>query len=236
MQTQLVRHDRPYNIICGSNGRFALHVATLIVVKERIEGVPEGVSMRDTLSVSSYPVVGGSYEIDGQVWMNTELKDCLVICREKESVSLYTLRKVMEYCGKHNVSFHMERIPSSFSMALFSYDSQLILPTDENNQTIADYEVCLQFETGEHGIRCMVYSSKESDFYFFEYFADDDADYSNVGLINRPDAIKQMAELRDNYLIILRHEGLRSIRFTTKQKNYQDFVDALNNYKVDEGV
>lgn len=236
METQLVRLDKPYNIICGSNGRFALHVATLIVVKERIEGVPEGVSMRDTLSVSSYPVVSGSYEMDGQVWMNTELKDCLVVCREKESVSLYTLKKVMEYCGKHNVSFYMERIPSSFSMALFSYDSQLILPTDENKQTIADYEVCLQFETGEHGIRCMVYSSKESDFYFYEYFADDDADYSNVGLINKPEAIKCMAELRDNYLSILKHEGLRNIRFTTKQKEYQYFVDELNSYKVDEGV
>ena len=236
METQLVRLDKPYNIICGSNGRFALHVATLIVVKERIEGVPEGVSMRDTLSVSSYPVVSGSYEMDGQVWMNTELKDCLVVCREKESVSLYTLKKVMEYCGKHNVSFYMERIPSSFSMALFSYDSQLILPTDENKQTIADYEVCLQFETGEHGIRCMVYSSKESDFYFYEYFADDDADYSNVGLINKPEAIKCMAELRDNYLSILKHEGIRNIRFTTKQKEYQDFVDELNSYKVDEGV
>lgn len=192
--------------------------------------------MGDTLSVSSYPVVNGIYEMEGQVWMDTELKDSLVVCREKEEVTLYTLRKVMEYCAKHNVSHYKARIPTGLSMALSFYGSQLILPTDEQKQTIADYEVCLRFETGEHGIRCMVYSSNESDFYFYEYFADDDADYSDVGLINRPGAIRNMARLRDNYLLSLKYEGLRSIRFTTKQKNYQDFVDRLNNYKVDEGV
>lgn len=92
MDTQLVRLDKPYHIICGNNGTFALHIATLIVVKDKIEGIVEGAPMRDTLAVSSYPIVGGSYDIDGQVWMDTELKDCLVICRENDRVSHYMLR------------------------------------------------------------------------------------------------------------------------------------------------
>lgn len=236
METQLVRLDKPYNIIFGKNGRFALHIATLIVVKEKIQGVEEGVPMRDTLAVSSYPVVGGSYDIDGQVWMNTELKDCLVICRENESVSLYTLKKVMEYCEKCNIMHYRKRILSLFTMTLLSYGVKMILPTDRNNMTITDYVVNLEFETGEQGIRCMVYSSKGSDFYFFQYYADDDADYSSVGLINRPDAIRELAELRDAYLQMFRPEGLRSIKFTTKKRSYKDFVDELNNYKVNEGV
>lgn len=234
MDTQLVRHDKPYHIICGSNCKFALHIATLIVVKEKIEGVVEGAPMRDTLAVSSYPVVGGGYDIDGQVWMDTELKDCLVICREKESVSLYTLRKAMEYFGKRGITHYQERTLSFFTMALFEYGVRLFLPTDNKNNTIADYEVCLEFETGENGIRCMAYSSKESEFYFYEYYANDDADYTSVGLINRPQAIRQMATLRDNYLRILKSDGLRSIKFTTKNKLYQDFVDELNRYEVDE--
>lgn len=234
MDTQLVRLDKPYHIICGSNCRFALHIATLIVVKEKIEGVAEGAPIRDTLAVSSYPVVGGSYDIDGQVWMDTELKDCLVICRENESVSLYTLRKVMEYCGKRGKISYPERILSFFTMALLEHDVKLFLPTDNNNKTIADYEVCLEFETGEHGISCMVYSSNESAFYFYEYFANDDADRTSVGLINRPTAIMRMANLREHYLQILGHDGLRSITFTTKDKSFKDFVDELNGYKADE--
>lgn len=95
MDTQIVRHDAPYNIICGNNGDFALHIATLIVVKERMESRKKGSIMSEALSVSSYPVVCGSYDMDGQVWMKTEQKDCLVICRQNESVSLYTLKKVM---------------------------------------------------------------------------------------------------------------------------------------------
>lgn len=235
MDTQLVRLDKPYHIICGKNYRFALHIATLIVVKDKIEGVVEGVPMRDTLAVSSYPVVGGSYDMDGQVWMDTELKDCLVICRENDNVSHYMLKKVMDYYGKRNIPCK-ERILSSFTMALLEYNVKLLLPTDEDDKTIADYEVCLEFETGENGINCMVYSSQESDFYFYEYFADDDADHSSEGLINKPTAIKRMARLRDNYLHILQYDGLRSITFSTKDKRFRDFTDKLNRYIVDEGI
>ena len=97
MDTQIVRHDAPYNIICGNNGIFALHVATLIVIKERLKNGKRGTETTDAISVSSYPVVAGSYDMDGQVWMKTEQKDCLVICRQNESVSLYTLK--MEIAG-----------------------------------------------------------------------------------------------------------------------------------------
>ena len=82
MDTQLVRLDAPYNIICGTDGSFALHIATLIVTKERIEGIPDGVPMRDTLSVATYPVVSKKNSADGQVWMNSELKDCYVVCEQ----------------------------------------------------------------------------------------------------------------------------------------------------------
>ena len=35
METQLVRLDKPYNIICGPDIKFGLHLATLIVVNEK---------------------------------------------------------------------------------------------------------------------------------------------------------------------------------------------------------
>ena len=43
-----------------------------------------------------------------------------------------------------------------------------------------------------------------------------------------------MANLREHYLQILGHDGLRSITFTTKDKSFKDFVDELNGYKADE--
>ena len=236
MDTQIVRHDAPYNIICGNNGRFALHVATLIVVKEKIGGVIEGAPMSDTFAIASYPVVAGSYEMDGQVWTKTELKDCLVICREKESITLYTLKKVMSFCDKRGFFRYKERILSSFVMALATYDINMYLPTDDNNKVISDYEVYLEFEPSEHGMLCMAYSSMESDFYFYECYVDDTADHSHAELINRNDAIKSMVRLRDAYLQMFRSDGLRSIKFSTKKEMYQDFVDELNNYKVDEGL
>ena len=235
MDTQLVRLEKPYHIICGNNCRFALHIATLIVIKDKIEGIVEGVPMRDTLAVSSYPVVGGSFDMDGQVWMDTELKDCLVICRENDRVSHYMLRKVMEYYGKRGIPYK-ERILSSFTMALLEYNVKFLLPTDKNGKIVADYEVCLEFETVENEINCMVYSSQESDFYFYEFFADDDADHSIEGLINKPTAIMRMARLRDYYLRILGYDGLRSITFTTKDNRFKDFADKLNSFIVDEGI
>ena len=141
----------------------------------------------------------------------------------------------MSYCEKHGISHYRERIPSSFVMALVSYGVKMILPTDDNNKTISDYEVCLEFETGENGIRCMTYSSNDSDFYFYEYFADDTYDYSNIGLRNRTDAIKRIIRLRDAYLMFFKSDGLRSIKFNTKNKIYQDFVDELNSYKIEDG-
>ena len=236
MDTQIVRHDAPYNIICGNNGDFALHIATLIVVKERMESRKKGSIMSEALSVSSYPVVGGSYDMDGQVWMKTEQKDCLVICRQNESVSLYTLKKVMSYCEGKGGIYHRERVLSSFVMALVSYGLKMILPTDNKNRTITDYKVCLEFETGENGIRCMTYSSKDSHFYFYEYYADDTADYSSIDLRNRTDAIKRIVRLRDAYIQMFKSDGLRSITFTTKKNLFKDFVDELNSYKVDARV
>lgn len=232
METQLVRLDAPYNIICNSKGYFALHIATLIVVKEKIEGVVEGTPMRDTLSVASYPVVAGPFKSDGQVWMDTELEDCLVVCRQKESVSLYTLKMVMEYCAKKNVSFFTEKIPTFFNMAMVMYGVKVTLPTDEKNKTIRDYEVSIKFEESDGGNSCMVFSDNDSDFYFYEYF-DNEPPFSEFVPTNI-EAIKYLADLRDNYLRIFRYEGVRSIHFATEDEKYKWFVDKLNNTKVNE--
>lgn len=230
METQLVRHDKPYNIICGKNGSFALHVATLLTITETDRKDAAGNEIDQFPLIHSYPVVGRTYKIDGEVWTSTEQKDCLVVCREGEPVSLYTLKKVMEFCAKNVINYWL-KTPAFFNLAMLEYGCRVVLPTDNSKKTISDYEVHLVFEEAEDGKTCMVYADKDSDFYFYEYFANAEEIISFVK--TNSEAVKYIAELRDNYLMVLHAEGLRSITFKTENEEYQWFVDELNSTKPD---
>ncbi len=227
MESQLLKLDAPYNIICGTNGEFALHIATLIMIKENKDGA---------LSVVSYPVVsvngeiGGSFigsgkgNADGQVWMHTSLEDCYVVCPQNDqTVSIRELKKVMKYYAKLNMLEMPVRIASSFSWAMTKFGCKI--------KTDKDYEVCLKFEEDNDGKSCMVSADDPSPFYFYEYF-DNEPPFDQFVPTNSQ-AIKYMAELRDTYLRTFRYEGLCSIKFTTKNKAYQWFVDQLNATKAD---
>ena len=233
METQLVRLDAPYNIICGNGGQFGLHIATLIVVKETVEGVPEGKTMSDTLSVASYPVVAGNYKMAGETWLKTELKDCHVVCpQDVKFEPLSSLKRVMEYCAKQKVLHFMDRIPVAFSWAMTDNDIMILMPHDHNNKVITDYEVCLEFDEVDKGKTCMAFASKDSDFYFYMYF--DNKPPFIYGVPTYEEAIVLMGRQRNQYLRLFEPEGLRSITFTTKNENYQWFVDKLNSYSLDD--
>lgn len=229
METQLVRLDKPYNVICGNNGNFALHIATLMVITEEEKKDEHGNVVGMVPWTRCYPVVGNTYKMDGEVWMNAEQKDCLVICRENETVSLYTLKRMMEFCAKTRVSFYTEKMPLFFSSAMLQYGCKIELPESDNGKTISDYEVCLEFEESNNGKTCMVYADKDSDFYFNEYFANEPEAFGFMP--TNLESVKHIAELRDNYLQILHLEGLRNIHFITKNNAYQWFVDKLNDTK-----
>ena len=234
METQLVRLDKPYNIICGPDIKFGLHLATLIVVNEKPVKDAETGDVVDTYPVAkSYPVVGVEYGIDGEVWMKSEQKDCMVICREGESVGLYTLKKLMEFSSKshHFIDFILI-VPGALSMALLAYGVKLELPTDDNNCTINDYKVRLEFSEGNNGRSCMVYADKDSDFYFYDYFENEPPFIQEVR--TNTESIKFLSSLRDSYVRAFHFEGLHSITFITKDEKYQWFVDKLNNTMPDE--
>lgn len=244
MDTQLVRLDAPYNIICDTTGKFALHIATLIIVKEKVKGVPKSSPMSHTLSVASYPVVSekgllgavfigsGKGKADGQVWMHTELKDCYVVCPQNhQSVDIRKLKDVMEYYAKQNIVDMNFRIPISFGWAMTQYGCKILLPEDENRKPIKDYDVCLEFEESNNGKSCMVYADNKSLFYFYEYF-DNESPFDRLVRTNS-EAINHMANLCNIYIQIFRYEGVKSITFTTKNEQYQWFVDKLNATKFD---
>ena len=238
METQLVRLDKPYNIICGKDGKFGLHIATMIVVKEvHCTDGDTGQPRAETYPVAhSYPVVGGGVGIDGEVWMDSELKDCLVICRQGRSAGLSTLKEVMKYCNKEEKPDALLRVPAKLNLALMEYNSHFSfeLPKDEDQCAIRDYEVRLEFSEVNEGSSCMVYAAKESEFYFYDFF-DNEAPFTPLVHTNT-ESIAYLAKLRDAYVWTLYLGGLQRIKFTTKDTNYQWFVDQLNSKKPDAAV
>lgn len=225
METQLLKLDPPYNIICDKWGRFALHIATLIVTTQ-------GENLSD-IEVRSYPVVGhGGFSLDGNVLTNSELKDCIFVCNTGQDVSLFTLKRIMEECAKKDLPRFQLMIPMSFHIAMMSNNVKLCLPKDDKGDIITDYEVPLVFEEHNESNRCVVYASEDSRFYFYNYFSmiteNVQDDSSNLQII------LEMAEQRDDYINIFYVEGVRKITFTTRDKKYKWFVDQLNNCNLDE--
>ena len=163
--------------------------------------------------------------------MDSELKECLVVGNKEEPVSLYELKKFMEYNDKHRGSKFLSAILTSFSFLLDLWRSGFILDTDKNRKTIVDYEVHLKFEDKNDGESGMVYSTADSRFYFYEYF-ENEPPFN--GVLTNYEAADSMAKLRDYYLMVLSADGLRSITFSTYDTNYQWFVDRLNGKKEDE--
>lgn len=229
MDTQLVRHDAPYNIIFGGkNGKFAIQTATLVVIDEK-KVFADGIPINERFYMASYPVVSRHFELDGGIWMDCEQKDCMVIARQGDSVPLSMFKEVVNFRLRHS---HVDTVElaSQFSIASLLYNFKLILPTDENGKIIEDYKVCLDFEiypahssTGD-----LIVTSKDQYFYF-------SGEGERYGRYEER-IINSIAKNREVYLALCRREGLRSITFTTKDENYQYFVDKLNKQKMNEGA
>lgn len=83
MNTQLLKLDPPYNIICGRN-KIAKHVATLIVTNINKEEAPSEDNPGYWLDMRtySYPVVEyGDGSPVGDVWYDVEVRECRVIAK-----------------------------------------------------------------------------------------------------------------------------------------------------------
>lgn len=232
MDTQLVKLDAPYNVIFDSKRRFGLHIATLIVVDEVTTG--QGRFARTNLRSRSFPVVNTAFSLEGEVWIESELNSCHRICRQKETISLYDLRKFMKYSYSHGVR-HLDDLPMSFNVAMMSYDIKMNFFDSSTCKKVSDFEIELLFDEGKKRIGsylsenssyipegvCLVHTDSESSFYFWSAFQMDKE--------KAEETINELAALRDAYLHAFKFDGLKSITFTTKNEKYQGFVDSLNN-------
>lgn len=220
METQLVKLDAPYKVICNPSGEFGVHIATLIVIKEEL-------SNKDKIAVvHSYPVVDDKYKVGGSVWMAWEVDECKAVCSQGDLfLTLQDVARVMQYYyEKGNVL--LKNIPMRLRLALISNDVRIKPPLDKNQKEIRDFITELEFE--EKGDSVLVLSKTDSPFFFVGNYAarvHPPAQFYHVGLsIER--AINEICELRDHYISAFR--GVTSIKFISKQRNYQEFIDKLN--------
>lgn len=238
MDTQLVRLDPPYNVIFTTEKSFGLHIATLIVVDEETERI--GRRVRKRLRTRSFPVAAPYGKLDGEAWTDTELKDCLLVCRQGETITLRTLKRFMQYCGRISPRLMF------FSLQMFldtmrDYKINMNFTNPVSGKNLTSCEVELIFDEGAEGIEdeegvaeeiltgrtiIDVRSTPSSPLYFSTYF------FSEDELMDERNAIAHLNGLRLTYLRALKPFGLKSIKFTTKDKKYQSFVAELNKRRM----
>ncbi len=229
METQIVRLDAPYNLLCNKSGSFALHIATLIVIMETETRDVMGVSSKRA-EVNSFPVVQEKYKPGGKTWEKYDLNDCLVVCSEGETVSLQHIKRVFDFCHNRGL-YEINKLPRALYIALKNAGCTITLPTDKDGNVISDYVVNLRFSYDDEGY-CIIMNDADSKFFFYGSYSiepgfDDDGnefDYEDF-------AIEKLAELRHLYLLMLGAKGLKSIVFTTKDDKHLQFVEKLNSTK-----
>ncbi len=217
METQLVRLDAPYNLICNNRAQFGLHIATLMVVKER-----QG---EDTFYVQGYPVVAEKYGLGGQTWFNDDLQHCKVIAIQGESVTLRVIKQIMEFAswGEDHLDVLAMRLMTTLSL----YGVTVYLSNEECGAIMV--ELCF---SGVPNARLAVYSATDSPFYFYACFDPDVENRTYPIKISQSQAIDDILDIRQAYLIPLRivngTKGVTDITFYTNQPKYKYFVDELN--------
>lgn len=226
MDTQLVKLDAPYNLICNKEEEFGLHIATLIVTKTFEDG---------SYRIITYPVVERFGKPGGEVWEDNLLETCKVVCRYNEHIDLQTVKDVMNYY------YGWARVPSTgfvwkLKKALASNKTHVYLPLDKNQKdyiykhiTIKEYSTELIFDNDKETEVCTVYSSDESYFFFLESIDYNPNNHAHPGDDEETTIIK-IAWLRNTYQMAFAPEGVKKITFYTRNKDYQDYIEKLNNY------
>ncbi|MBR3479492.1 MAG: hypothetical protein IKQ59_00655 [Prevotella sp.] len=228
METQLVRLDAPYNLICNKDAKFGLHIATLIEISEASDS-------KTLPLIRSYPVVSGGNELDGAVWTDSELKDCVVVGKQNEKVTLRTIKDVMKFCFEKGYIL-LEALPIQLGIELY-LNGMKISPTTPRYPKQAEgvFVEELIFESTGNSEYHIVSSSRESDFFFIAVFIQPNPSASGFtkslrkrDALTIEGAIRKLKSFRKSYLLLCKDAGVKDIEFYTKNKEFQGFVDKLN--------
>ena len=220
METQLVRLDAPYNLICGERAEFGLHIATLMVINENEDDKSlEDYADDDNRGVCCYPVVAEKYEPAGRAWMRSSLDDCRVVAEmtAHPTITLRTLSGVLDYLDR-SADVSREEAILKCASALKLYGVDVVVPSDAAG--VFDVEIEFDVEPG----RSVISSAVGSDFFFFATFIlDEEAVEADVR-----GCLESFLRCRQAYLAAFSRWGVKDITFSTRDEEYRSYVDEMN--------
>jgi hypothetical protein len=217
METQLVRLDAPYNLICNKEGDFGLHIATLMVIREH--------GKREVPEVRCYPVVAEKYELGGNAWMDHELFGCQVVAQPEGSITLRTIKQVMQTLSSPKESVDMAVI--RLMTALKMYKVSITLSSEERGENTV--ELCF---SGSPETSSVAFSAESSNLYFYAFFDNYVINKKAAKDFSQAKAVDDILKARQAYMLTLQRVdsgiGVTDITFYTNQPEYKYFVDELN--------
>ena len=225
IQTQLLRLEPPYNIIC-SKGNFAYHIATLIVVEDK----QQEDNPSSTIKVAkSYPVVDyGDGSPEGDVWMYSEVKSCRVVCRESDDnhpnrISLAWFSNLLKFNqGVDIIKVYDNYFPLTPSVLKYCLDRFSIYISNPD-LSLAEYEVVLTFDDSNE--KETIIESKGGYLYFRTSILHDFSDAEDS-------AMQEIILWWEDYKGILRtgmpENQYIGVVFNTHNEAQKEFVTKLN--------
>ena len=217
METQLLKLDPPYNVICY-NDQFAMHIATLLVYKENEEvELKDGYNHKSRMDqVHCYPVVDyGDGTAIGDVWYNVEVRNCRVIAKDEPDektgfteVNNFWFMDILRYL--HESEYGSTLSPATMYHQLYRLN---IRTRGADAYTYARVNLVIE----ENDELTVIYSKGEFElFYLVAYVTQND--------VQRKEKFDLMVQWAVEYKELFHYETY----FTTNQKEYQDIVDDLN--------
>lgn len=226
MNTQLLKLERPYNIIC-SKGNFAVHIATLIVVDEE----PQEDNPSKMMKVArSYPVVDyGDGSPEGDVWTFSEVRNCRVVTSGLDDgyyhpISLVWFSRLLQFNQGVDIikvdDDYYPLTPGVLQLCL----SRFLITVKNPGLACAEFDVMLTFN--QEGKKVTIES--EGGYLYFKstLFLDYGIDAT------KEDAFIEMITWWDEYKSIIRpsipNNQYLGVVFYTDDDDYCEFVDELN--------
>ena len=218
MNTQLLKLDQPYDIICGSN-KIAKHVATLIVANVEKENTtdcdfPGYVDMH----AYSFPVVEyGNGSAAGDVWMDVEVRDCRVIAKAPKE-NLTNAISANWFCETLRFLYLGDEIGSTQTpYTLYEQLRGLGISVDYlfNRGMNNEVNVELDFDVDEK--LTSIISVASSKLFFI-------ADYATRNPKQKQEEWDKILRWAGQYLRILNAK----VHFTTKQEEFKEMLEGWN--------
>lgn len=238
METQLLKLNPPYNIICYG-GLVAKHVGTLIIIKEEeYESVEGGCQTIKHVVTESRPVVDyGDGSPEGDVWEQS-VSDCRVVCRENESddplfISLAWFCQLLKFnmhLGIYGVTIDGNGYylsPGTFYHLLRRFNIILSsLPSRKES-----IEVNLSF-TQKKDENSVVIESTGGNLYFFA-----EANLIDDIILDEENVISDLVDWMIDYHSFMHSANQEANRIIFKTNNdiFKPFVERLNQAIKEDG-